>query len=141
MAPPNYWLLKTEPETYSFEQLLKDKKTPWNGVRNHQAKNNLNQMKPGDLALIYHSGENREVVGIAEVSRSAYPDPDPNRPGEWVQVDLKPAKALKNPVTLETLKSTATLKTLPLIKQSRLSVMPVTAAHYKTILKLGGLKE
>jgi predicted RNA-binding protein with PUA-like domain len=140
MSDTTHWLLKTEPETYSFEQLQKEGKTHWNGVRNHQARNYLNQIKPGDLALIYHSGKNPEVVGIAEVTRSAYPDPDPERPGDWVQIDLEPVKALKIPVSLKVLKSTASLKSLPLIKQSRLSVMPITSSHYKTILKLGGIQ-
>lgn len=134
--PSQYWLLKTEPETFSFEQLLKDGKTNWNGVRNFQARNNLRQMKKGDIALIYHSGESREVVGVAKVSAEAYPDPDPRKKGDWVQVDLVPVKKLPSGVTLATIKATKTLQSMPLVKHSRLSVMPVTPAHYETILKM-----
>jgi len=129
--------LKTEPETYSFEQLLKDKKTNWNGVRNYQARNHLRNVKKGDLALIYHSGDVRAVVGIAEVTREGYTDLDPKKAGDWVQVDLSPVQALKSTVTLPMIKSESQLKNLPLIKQSRLSVMPITVAEYKCILKLG----
>lgn len=132
-----YWLLKTEPTTYSFQQLQRDKKTNWNDVRNFQARNFLRQIKKGDLALIYHSGDDKAVVGVAEVVREAYPDPDPDG-GDWVQVDLKPKQALNTSVTLATIKSQDKLKEMPLIRQSRLSVMPITAEHYKTILKLGG---
>ena len=131
----NYWLLKTEPTTYSFSQLLKDGKTNWNGVRNFQARNYLRTLEKGDLCLVYHSGDIRAAVGIARVARGGYPDPDPKKPGDWVQVDLEPVQALP-PVTLSTMKATAVLKTMPLIKHTRLSVMPITAIHYKMILKL-----
>jgi predicted RNA-binding protein with PUA-like domain len=131
-----HWLMKTEPETYSFEQLLKDKKTNWNGVRNFQARNHLKNVKKGDLVLIYHSGDVRAVVGVAEVSRDGYPDPDPKKAGDWVQIDLIPEQKLKNPVTLSSIKSETSLKNMPLIKQSRLSVMPITAAEYAKILKM-----
>src|SRR5687768_6374766 len=97
---PSYWLMKTEPETYSFAQLLQDKKTNWNGVRNFQARKYLNALKEGDLVLIYHSGDERSVVGIAQIIREAYPDPDPKKKGDWVQVDLKPVQGLKVPVSL-----------------------------------------
>jgi predicted RNA-binding protein with PUA-like domain len=136
----SYWLLKTEPETYSFEQLLKDGKTNWNGVRNFQARNFLKTCARGDLALIYHSGGIKAVVGIAEVTRDAYSDPDPKKPGEWFQIDLAPVKALRQLVTLAEIKAEAILSTIHLIKQSRLSVMPVTAAHYAKVLKMGGEK-
>jgi predicted RNA-binding protein with PUA-like domain len=135
------WLFKTEPETYSFAQLLKDKKTHWDHVRNFQARNFLKQASIGDLALIYHSGDEKAVVGIAQVVREAYPDPDPEKPGDWVQIDLKAVEPLARPISLKEIKSTASLATLPLIKQSRLSCMPVTAAHFDTILKLAGRKE
>jgi predicted RNA-binding protein with PUA-like domain len=137
---PSFWLLKTEPGTYSFSQLLKDGKTNWNGVRNFQARNNLKSIKKGDIALIYHSGDDKSVVGVARVVREAYPDPDPKKKGDWVQVDLEPVEALKEPVALAELKATRELKDLPLIKQSRLSVMQITGDHYKRILKLGGTK-
>ena len=132
-----HWLFKTEPETYSFTQLLKDKKTNWDHVRNFQARNFLRQAAKGDLALIYHSGDEKAVVGVAEVVREAYPDPDPEKPGDWVQIDLKPVEPLAHPVSLKEIKSTSALANLPLIKQSRLSCMPISAAHYETLLKLG----
>ena len=136
---PSYWLLKTEPETYAFETLLEQGKTNWNDVRNFQARNFLRQVKIGDLALIYHSGDSKSVVGIARVVREAYPDIDPSedRPGDWVQIDLEPVSALPSPVPLATLKSEPTLKDLLLIRQSRLSVMPVTPIHFEKIQKLG----
>lgn len=140
MATPQIWLLKTEPETYSFERLLKEKKTHWNGVRNFQARNFLRTAQVGDLVLIYHSGDDKAVVGTAHVVKAAYPDPDPETPGDWVQIDIAADKTLPAPVSLQTLKATAALKELKLIKQSRLSVSPVTPAQYKTILKLGGQK-
>ena len=131
---PKYWLLKTEPETYSFSQLLKEKKTNWNNVRNFQARNALREAKIGDLALIYHSGDERALVGIAEVIREAYPDPDPEMKGDWVQIDLQAIEALKRSISLKEIKSTPALADLPLIKQSRLSCMPISAAHYKTLV-------
>lgn len=133
---PSYWLLKTEPETYSFETLLKEKRTNWDLVRNFQARNNLRKMAKGDVALIYHSGDVRAVVGVAEVIRESYPDPD-EEGGDWSQVDVKAIRALKKPVSLAQIKATSSLAEMPLIKQSRLSVMPITATHLKTILKLG----
>jgi predicted RNA-binding protein with PUA-like domain len=132
-----YWLLKSEPSTYSFDQLLKDKKTNWNGVRNFQARNFLNTAKKGDLALIYHSNDDKAVVGIAKVVREAYPDKDPEKAGDWVQIDLAPVEKLKTPVTLAEMKSSPKFKDLLLIKQSRLSVCPVSEVHYKLILKMG----
>ncbi len=137
--PTSYWLLKTEPGTYSFKQLQKDESTNWSGVRNFQARNNIREMKEGDIALIYHSGDERAVVGIAQVSRAPYPDLDPKKPGDWVQVDLVPTRPLKRSVSLTEIKATPALATLPLIKQSRLSVMPITKAHFDKIVKLGGL--
>lgn len=134
---PAYWLLKTEPETYSFAQLEKDGQTNWNGVRNFQARNFLRKMARGDVALIYHSGDDKAVVGVAKVSAEAYPDKDDDG-GDWVQVDIKPVKALKKAVPLATIKTTKALADMPLIKQSRLSVMPITEQHYETILKISG---
>lgn len=132
----SYWLLKTEPETYSFEQLLKDKKTNWNDVRNYQARNNLRKIAKGDLALIYHSGDQKAVVGVAKAVKEAYPDIDPEG-GDWVQVDIAPIEALSKPVRLAEIKAAKTLSDLPLIKQSRLSVMPITKQHFKAILEMG----
>ena len=131
-----YWLLKTEPEVYSFEQLLKQKKTNWDHVRNYQARNYLRQIKKGDLAIIYHSGGVKAAVGVAKIVKEAYPDIDPAG-GDWVQVDLAPVEALENPVELKVIKMTKELLAMPLIKQSRLSVMPITEGHYKKIMKLG----
>jgi len=136
----SYWLLKSEPEKYSFAQLQKDGSTNWNGVRNFQARNYIRTMKKGDTALIYHSGDERAVVGIAEITRDAYPDLDPKKPGEWVQVDLAPVQPLKRAIPLSEIKGTLKLTTLPLIKQSRLSVMPITPEHFKEIIKLGNSK-
>ncbi|MEW6058197.1 MAG: EVE domain-containing protein [Bdellovibrionota bacterium] len=134
----SYWLLKTEPSTYSFDQLMKDKRTNWNGVRNYQARNHLKKMAKGDFALIYHSGDEKAVVGVAKVVREAYADIDPEG-GDWAQVDIEGGKKLKTPVSLSLIKQTKALSDLPLIKQSRLSVMPVTEMHYQLLLDLGGI--
>lgn len=132
-----YWLLKSEPSVYSFAQLQKDKKTNWNHIRNFQARNYLRTMQVGDQALIYHSNDDKAVVGVAEIVRESYPDPDPEMKGDWLQVDLKPVEPLDQPVDLKTIKGTPALEGLLLIKQSRLSVMPVSKAHFQMILKLG----
>lgn len=132
----NYWLLKTEPETYSFATLLKDKKTNWNGVRNYQARNNLKKISKNDIALIYHSGKDKAVVGIAQVVREAYADLD-DEGGDWVQIDLKPVEELARPVSLKNIKSNKLLGDLPLIKQSRLSVMPISKAHFDILVAMG----
>ena len=139
-AKAKYWLLKSEPSTYSFDNLIQDGKTNWNGVRNFQARNHLAQISRGDIALIYHSGDDKAVVGIAKVIKEGYPDLDPKKPGAWVQIDLAPVKALPRPVTLAEIKSKPALKTVPLIKQSRLSCMPITAAHFDAILKMADSK-
>lgn len=136
----NYWLFKSEPGTYSFDQLIQDRKTNWNGVRNFQARNFLQKVAPGDLALIYHSGDDKAVVGVAKVSKGPYPDLDPKKPGDWVQIDLVPEQKLASPVTLKTLKATPALKDMLLIKQSRLSCMPISAKHFEQILKMGSQK-
>jgi predicted RNA-binding protein with PUA-like domain len=133
-----HWLVKTEPSTYSFSQLMKDGKTNWSGVRNFQARNNLREIKKGDLVLVYHSGDDKSVVGVAKVTREAYPDPDPRKKGDWVQVDLEPVESLSTPVALSQIKETRELRDMMLVKHSRLSVMPITGDHYKRILKLGG---
>lgn len=133
----NHWLFKTEPETYSFAQLLKDGKTNWNGVRNFQARNFLMKAQAGDQALIYHSGDDKCVVGIAKVVKAAYPDPDPKKPGEWVQIDLAPVEKLSRPISLKEIKTTPALSDLPLIKQSRLSCMPIPAKSFEALVKMG----
>jgi len=134
--PKNHWLLKSEPSTYSFQDLVRDRKTNWNGVRNFQARTYLKQVQRGDLAIIYHSGDERAPVGVSRVVRGAYPDPDPKKPGEWVQIDIEPGQPFPQPVPLTAMKTTPALQTLPLLKQSRLSVMPITAAHFEAILEL-----
>ncbi len=131
----SHWLVKQEPETYPFEQLLRDEKTRWDGVRNFQARNNLRSMKKGNLVLYYHSGEERAVVGLCEVIKEAYPDPTATE-GDWSAVDLKPLKKLAETVSLATIKSTKALASMALVRQSRLSVMPVTRAEFDEILHL-----
>lgn len=134
-----YWLVKSEPFKYSWGQFVKDGSTYWDGVRNYQARNNLKAMKRGDKVLYYHSNEGLEVVGIAKVTKEQYQDPttDDDR---WVVVDLKPVKALKNPVTLAQIKEDERLREIKLVKQSRLSVMPITEDEFHVILDLGGTK-
>lgn len=131
-----YWLVKQEPTKYSFDQLVKDGRTMWDGVRNFQARNNLQAMRAGDRVLFYHSVVGTAVVGIAEVAREAYPDPTAKEAG-WVVVDLVPLKALKTPVTLADVKADAALKDIPLVRQSRLSVMPLEKAAFDRIVALG----
>lgn len=133
---PQYWLLKSEPETYSFERLLKEKKTNWDGVRNFQARNFLKLVKKGDQALIYHSGDERAVVGIAKCVREGYADIEAEDGKEWVQIDIAPVAALKSSVPLSTIKATPALKDILLIRQSRLSVMPISKIHFNTLIKL-----
>ena len=137
--PSGFWLVKQEPETYSWDDLVRDKKTDWTGVRNFQARNNLRQMKVGDQVLFYHSGTGKCVVGIAEVAKAAYPDPTADDP-QWVAVDLKPVKALKQSVPLEEIKSNAKLTDMLLVRQSRLSVMPLTKEEFETIVRMGSGK-
>ncbi|MFM2284856.1 MAG: hypothetical protein RLZZ543_353 [Bacteroidota bacterium] len=132
----NYWLVKSEPVKYAWEKFVKDKQTFWDGVRNYQARNNLQAMKKGDLVLFYHSNEGMCVVGIAKVVKEHYPDPTIDDP-RWVVVDLAPVEALKNPVTLEQIKADEQLANIGLIRQSRLSVMPLTNAEFDRILALG----
>lgn len=131
----NYWLVKQEPEAYSWDDLVRDCKTVWDGVRNYQARNNLQEMKTGDQVLFYHSVGPREVVGVAEVAREAFPDPttDDER---WVAVELHPVKPLQRPVSLDRIKEVPALQEIALIKQSRLSVMPLKKAEFQKILKL-----
>ena len=131
----NYWLVKSEPFKYSWEQFCKDKKTFWDGVRNYQARNNLRAMAKGDEVLFYHSYEGLAIVGIATVAKTAYQDPTTDDTN-WLAVDLKPLKALKNTVSLATMRQTPGLENLALIKQGRLSVCPVTPMEYKIILDL-----
>lgn len=134
-----YWLFKSEPSTYSLNDLKKDKKTAWNGIRNFQARGFLKDVQVGDLAVIYHSGDDKSAVGLARVIRAAYPDPDPKKPGDWLQVDIRFEKAFPNPVPLSRIRETKELKDLLLIRQSRLSVMPIKGGEFNILARLGGL--
>ena len=132
----SFWIIKQEPSQYNWKQFEKDRETYWDGVRNYQARNNLKNMKKGDTLLFYHSVVGKEIVGIAEVTRESYPDPttDDER---WVVVDLKPIKPFKVPVTLEQIKAHKELSEIALIKQTRLSVIPITKKEFQILLKLG----
>ena len=134
-----YWLVKQEPDSYSWEAFVKDGSTSWTGVRNFQARNNLRAMKKGDVVFYYHSNVGKEVVGIAKVSKDAYPDPTADE-GDWSAVDLKPAKPLKRPVKLDEIKADKTLKEMALVRNSRLSVTPVTEGQAMHLLALGETK-
>ena len=132
-----YWLVKTEPGAYAWANLVRDKKTAWTGVRNFLARNNLRAMAKGDLCLVYHSVSEKAIVGVARVTRKAYPDPTVTD-GDWSCVDIAPAFPLKRPVTLEQIKGDPALRDMALLRQSRLSVCPVTPAEYSHIVNLGG---
>ena len=135
----NYWLVKSEPEAYSWAGLMKDGRTAWTGVRNFAARNNLRAMKRGDGVFFYHSGEGKEIVGIAKVLKAAYPDPTAKE-GDWSCVDLVPAKAVAKPVNLQTIKADKILKEMVLAKRPRLSVSPVTEEQFNRVLELAGTK-
>jgi len=135
----NHWLVKQEPEKYPWAQFVKDKGTYWDGVRNYQARNNLRAMAVGDRVLFYHSVTEKAVVGVAEVTREAYPDPTAKE-GDWSVVDLKPIAPLAELVTLAQIKADAKLAEIALLKQSRLSVVPIRAAEFRRILQLGKTK-
>ena len=132
----NYWLVKSEPVKYSWEKFNQDGRTFWDGVRNYQARNNLRDMREGDLVLFYHSNEGKAVVGIAKVVKESYQDPTTDDTN-WVVVDLSPVETLKAPVTLETLQADPQLANISLVRQGRLSVMPLKAEEFDRILELG----
>ena len=134
-----YWLLKSEPSAYSWDQLVKDKRTAWTGVRNPQASANLKAMKPGDLCFFYHSNEGKEIVGIAKVLKEAYPDPT-DKAGKSVTVDVGAVEPVQQPVSLAALKADPAFKEFKLVRQSRLSVVPVSDDHWKRIVKMSGGK-
>ena len=134
-----YWLIKSEPFKYSWDQFVKDKQTFWDGVRNYQTRNNLRAMKKGDLALWYHSNEGLEIVGIAKVVTEAYQDPTTEETA-WVVVDFIPVKKLKKPVSLATVKADKRLANMALVKAQRLSVQPVTDAEWDIIMELSETK-
>jgi len=131
------WLVKQEPSAYSWSDFVKDGKTSWTGVRNYTARNNLRKMKKGDQVFFYHSVEDKAVVGIARVVRTAYPDPTAKE-GHWSAVDLAPIKALARPVPLQRIKADRRLKNIGLVRQGRLSVMPLTEPEFRTILRMAG---
>ena len=131
-----FWLVKSEPSKYSWDQFVKDKKTFWDGVRNYAARNNLRAMKKGDQVFFYHSNEGMEIVGIAQVVKEAYQDPTTDD-ANWVVVDLKPVHAFKRPVPLAEIKSDMRLQNMALVRLGRLSVQPVTDEEWKTVLEMG----
>ena len=132
-----YWLVKTEPETYAWADLLRDKRTDWTGVRNYAARIHLKAMKEGDEVFVYHSGDDKSVVGIARVTKAAFPDPTADEDG-WVAVALAAVAPLKQPVTLAQIKTDVVAKGMTFVRQGRLSVSPVTAAEFARVKKLGG---
>ncbi len=134
-----YWLVKSEPNTYSWDDFVREGRACWDGVRNFEARKHLRNMKPGDLCLFYHSNIGKAVVGVGRVIKSAYPDPTAAS-GDWSAVDLEPVKALAEPVTLAQMKGDSAFEELLLIRRSRLSVMPVSAQHFRRILSLGRTK-
>lgn len=137
-----YWLVKSEPEAYSWDEQVKagKKGTPWTGVRAHPAKLNLMKMAKGDRAFFYHSGDERQIVGVVEIGRASYPDPTAEEGSPWVVVDTIALEPLPKPVTLAAIKADSKLKEMALVKLSRLSVQPVTDAEWKLVAKMGGLK-
>ena len=137
---PAYWLVKSEPSVYSFDQLIKDKTTNWNGVRNYAARNNLMAMKKGDLMLYYHSNEGMEIVGIAKVGKEAYPDPSDDGKS-WVAVDIKPVRKLKKPLPLSVLKNDTRFKDMDLIRLGRLSVQTVKEKEWEWLMEMAGEKK
>jgi predicted RNA-binding protein with PUA-like domain len=130
-----HWLVKSEPSTYAWEDLVRDKRTHWDGVRNAQARNNLAAMKKGDLALVYHSGDDKQVIGVARVVREAFPDTTAEDDG-WVAVDLEAVEPLAKPVTLAQIKAHPELRDMALVRQSRLSVMPLSAKEFRTVIAM-----
>lgn len=135
----NYWLVKSEPESFSWDQQVANKVEPWTGVRNHTARQNLQAMKLGDRAFFYHSNQGKEIVGVVEVVREAYPDPTADK-GPWVCVDMKAVGPMPHPVTLVAVKADPKLADMALVRLSRLSVMPVSKPHWDYICRLGGWK-
>jgi len=136
----SYWLVKSEPSTFSWDKLVKDGKAVWDGVRNFTARNNLRGMKEGDIVLFYHSNEGKSVVGIARVTREAYPDPTSKKGEDWSAVDLEPVKPMTNPVSLEQMRGMKPLAEMQLLRLSRLSVSQVKKAELDVILKAGNTK-
>lgn len=138
----NHWLVKSEPDAFSWDQQVANGVEPWSGVRSHQARNNLAAMRLGDLAFFYHSNTGREIVGVVEVVREAYPDPsaETDAKGDWVAVDMKAVGPFPTAVTLAAIKADPALEGMALIRLSRLSVCPVDTAHWRHICRLGGFR-
>jgi predicted RNA-binding protein with PUA-like domain len=136
----NYWLVKSEPDAFSWDEQVKNGVEPWTGVRNHSAKNNLKAMKKGDLAFFYHSNIGREIVGIVRVAREAYPDPTAEA-GDWVCVDMQAVRAVPRPIPLAEIKADPRFSDLALVRLSRLSVAPVSAEHWSLLCELGGVEQ
>jgi predicted RNA-binding protein with PUA-like domain len=134
-----YWLMKSEPSAYSWQQLNKDGKTGWTGVRNFQASANMKKMQKGDRVFFYHSNEGLEIVGIMEIAKEYHPDPT-DKTEKFGMVEVKPVAPIPTPVTMKEIKATPSLKDMVLVKNSRLSVQPVTAAEWKQVCKMGGVK-
>ena len=134
-----YWLVKSEPDAFSWDQQVANGIEPWTGVRNHTAKLNLKAMQKGDLAFFYHSNVGKEIVGVVEVVREAYPDPTAEK-GDWVSVDMKAVSPVPKPVSLTTIKAEPALEGIPLIRQSRLSVMEISPEHWKLLSRMGAWK-
>ena len=135
-----YWLVKSEPDAFSWDQLVANGVEPWTGVRNHAARNHLKAMRLGDRAFFYHSSVGKQIVGVVEVAREAYPDPTAAT-GEWVCVDMRAVGPMPRPVSLATIKADPAFADLPLVRQGRLSVLPVSAAHWWRICQMGGWRE
>ena len=136
----NHWLVKSEPDAFSWDQQVANGVEPWTGVRNHQAAANMKAMKKGDLAFFYHSNVGKEIVGVVEVVRESYPDPTADEGSPWVCVDLKAVAPMPRPVTLAEIKAEPKLAEMALVRMSRLSVMPVSAEHWNILAKMGGWK-
>ncbi|MGE0223941.1 MAG: EVE domain-containing protein [Acetobacteraceae bacterium] len=136
---PQFWLVKSEPDAFSWDQQVANGVEPWTGVRNHMAKNNLKAMKAGDRAFFYHSNQGKEIVGMVEVVREAYPDPTAEK-GDWVAVDMKAVAPMPVPVTLAAIKADPALAGIALVRQSRLSVMPISDEHWKVLCRMGQWK-
>ena len=135
----NFWLVKSEPDAFSWDQQVKNGVEPWTGVRNHSAKLNLKAMKKGDLAFFYHSNIGKEIVGIVQVAREAYPDPTAEK-GDWVCVDMQAVQPVPSPVSLATIKADPQFHDFALIRLSRLSVVPVSAEHWQALIERGKVK-
>jgi predicted RNA-binding protein with PUA-like domain len=134
----NFWLVKQEPSSYSWSDFIAEGETSWTGVRNYAARNNLRRMRKGDEVLFYHSGEEKAVVGIATVGKTAYPDPT-KKEEDWSAVDLAPLRPVRRPVTLRQIKDDPRLKNIQLVRQSRLSVVPLTSEEFRAIVRMGSL--